>query len=125
MTWKTARAVVGDVGQQSDLTGPLDGLSQLTLMHGAGAGGPAGQDLGALGNKPTQLGSILIIDELALVRAELADLTALAAHGTSGSGFTIESHDWFLLYQNQNGSSPSSSPISAKSEWPPEGAGLE
>ena len=43
--------LVGDVGQQGDLTGALDGLGQLTLMHGAGAGGPAGQDLGALGNK--------------------------------------------------------------------------
>ena len=57
------------------------GLSQLTLMHGAGAGGTAGQDLGTLRNETTQLGGVLIIDALALLIAELAHLTALAAHG--------------------------------------------
>ena len=81
---------VGDVGQQSDLTGPLDGLSQLTLMHGAGAGGTAGQDLGTLRNETTQLGGVLIINALALLGAELANLTALvAAGGTGGTSFTI------------------------------------
>ena len=66
------------VGQQGDLTGALDGLGQLTLMHGAGAGGPAGQDLGTLRNETTQLGGVLIINALALLGAELADLTAVS-----------------------------------------------
>ena len=39
--------LLGHEGQQRDLTGALDGLGQLTLVHGAGAGGAAGQDLGA------------------------------------------------------------------------------
>ena len=34
--------LVGDKGQQRDLTGALDGLSQLALVHGTGAGGAAG-----------------------------------------------------------------------------------
>ena len=37
--------LVGHEGQQRDLTSTLDGLSELTLMHGAGAGGAAGADL--------------------------------------------------------------------------------
>ena len=43
-------------------------------MHGAGAGGPAGQDLGTLRDKAAQLGGVFVIDILAFVRAELADL---------------------------------------------------
>jgi hypothetical protein len=61
-------------------------------MHGAGAGGSAGQNLGTLGNETTQLSSVLIINAFALLGAELANLTTLAAHGTGGSCFTIESH---------------------------------
>ena len=34
--------LVGDEGQQRNLTGAFDGLGQLALMHGAGAGGTAG-----------------------------------------------------------------------------------
>ena len=76
--------LVGHEGQQRDLTGALDGLSELTLVHGAGAGGPAGQDLGTLRDKAAQLGGVFVIDILAFVRAELADLAALAA-GWRGS----------------------------------------
>lgn len=113
----------GDEGQQSDLTGALDRLGQLTLMHGTGAGGPAGQDLGALGNEAAQLGGILVVDIFALVNAELADLAALAVRrstGARGLVFAFHSHGSILLYRFcQNGSSPSSS-ISAKP--PPAGA---
>ena len=70
--------LLGDEGQQSDLTGALDGLGQLALMHGAGTGGAARQDLGALGDEAAQLGGVLIVDILALVNAELAHLFALA-----------------------------------------------
>jgi len=52
--------LVGDEGQQRDLTGALDGLGQLTLMHGAGAGGAAGQDLAPLRQEPAQLGRVRI-----------------------------------------------------------------
>lgn len=120
--------LLGDEGQQSDLTGPLDGLGQLTLMHGAGAGGPAGQDLGPLRNEAAQLGGILVIDILALVDAELANLLALAAGAPGGSISRSIAMEEFLLYRirctwgTQNGRSPSSSSISAKSELPPTGA---
>ena len=89
--------LLGDIGQQGKLAGPLDGLGQLALMHGAGAGGPAGQDLGALGNEPAQLGGILVINVITLVHAELANLLALAVHGTSRSVFTFHSHGGILL----------------------------
>jgi len=68
-------------------------------MHGAGAGGPAGQDLGTLGDEAAQLGGVLIVDMLALLGAELADLAALAPRRAGGPGFTIKSHEWFLLFQ--------------------------
>ena len=73
------RKSIGHVGQQGDLAGALDGLGQLALMHGAGAGGAAGQDFGPLGSEPAQLGGVLIVDALHLVHAEGADLAALAA----------------------------------------------
>ena len=61
-------------------------------MHGAGAGGSAGQNLGPLGNEAAQLGGILVVDVLALVHAELADLLALAAGAPGGSIFAFHSH---------------------------------
>ena len=120
--------LLGNEGQQSDLTGTLDGLGQLTLMHSTGTGGTAGQDLGALADEAAQLGGILIIDMLALIHAELANLTALTAVATGRSIFTFHSHGKFLLIKiscalaHQNGRSPSSSSISAKSDGPPTGA---
>ena len=86
--------LLGNEGQQSDLTGTLDGLGQLTLMHRAGTGGTAGQDLGALADEAAQLGGVLIVDILALVNAELAHLFALAvrAAGARGSVFAFHSH---------------------------------
>ena len=120
--------VLGNEGQQSDLTGTLDGLGQLALMHSTGTGGTAGQDLGALADEAAQLGGILIIDMLALIHAELANLTALTAVATGRSIFTFHSHGKFLLIKiscalaHQNGRSPSSSSISAKADGPPTGA---
>ena len=89
--------LLGDEGQQSDLTGALDGLGQLALMHGAGTGGAARQDLGALADEATQLGSILIINMLALIHAELANLLPLADAAACGSVFTFHSHGIVLL----------------------------
>ena len=72
-------------------------------MHGAGAGGAAGQDLGPLGSEPAQLGGVLVIDALHLVHAESADLTALAAAGSSV--ITFHSHGIDLLFTTIHGQS--------------------
>jgi hypothetical protein len=45
----------------------------LTLMESTGAGYAAGKDFGALGHTTTKTGSILIIDVLNTIGAELAD----------------------------------------------------
>ena len=89
--------LLGNEGQQSDLTGTLDGLGQLALMHSTGTGGTAGQDLGAPADEAAQLGSILIIDMLALIHAELANLLPLADAAACGSVFTFHSHGIVLL----------------------------
>ena len=83
-------SLFGDEGEQSDLTGALDGLGQLTLMHGAGAGGSAGQNLGALRKETAQLGGVLIIDVLDLIDTESTNLTAFTA---AARALSIHSHD--------------------------------
>ena len=85
--------LVGHVRQESDLTSSLDGLSELTLMHCAGTGGSAGQNLAALRHEAAKLCSVLIIDGLALVSAELANLAALMIL----IAISIESQGYFLL----------------------------
>ena len=70
--------LIRDVGQKSDLSGTLDCLSQLTLMHGAGTGSTAGENLAALGEKAAKLRGILIINKSGLLRTELANLSAAA-----------------------------------------------
>jgi hypothetical protein len=47
-------------------------------MHCAGAGHTAGEDLASPGDELAQLGSILVIDVLYFVSAELANLAAAA-----------------------------------------------
>ena len=84
---------VGHVGKESDLTGSLDRLGELTLMHGADAGSAARQDLAALGHEAAELGGVLIIDERGLVHAELANFSALAVLGV----VLIESQSGILL----------------------------
>src|SRR5699024_2046590 len=70
-------------------------------MHGAGAGGAAGQDLAALGDEAAQLGGVLVVNMLALVHAELADLLALPGRGgASGTILTFHSHGTYTSYQN-------------------------
>jgi hypothetical protein len=53
----------------------------------------AGQNLAALGHKAAELCSVLIVDVLALVDTELANLPALAVL----ISITIESQGYFLL----------------------------
>ena len=85
--------LVGHVGQESDLTGSLDGLGELTLMHGANAGRAARQDLAALGHEAAKLGGVLVVDVGRLVNAELANFSALAVLGV----VLIESQSCILL----------------------------
>src|SRR5260221_11443934 len=69
-----AFALVRHVRDQRDLPRALDRRLQLALVHRAGARDPARQDLAALGHeRPDQL-HVLVVDVVALVRAELADL---------------------------------------------------
>ncbi len=107
--------LIQHVRQESDLAGALDRLGQLALMHGAGTGGAARQDLAALGQVAAQLGGVLIINISRLVHAELANFCdgqrEPDAERVRGS----------RCLQNQNGSSPSSSLSSSK----PERAGAE
>ena len=55
-------ALVSHVGQQSDLTGALDGGGQSALVSGTGTGGTAGQDLATLGQVTAQLSSVLVVN---------------------------------------------------------------
>lgn len=64
------------VGKQSNMPCALDGLCQLTLMHGACAGHPAGKDLAPVRNVLAELGCIFEIDRCYFIYAELADLPA-------------------------------------------------
>ena len=56
--------LIGNIGQQSYLTGTLDGHGQITLMTGTGAGHTAGNDLGALRDILAQTVNVLIINML-------------------------------------------------------------
>ena len=80
---------VGHIGEKRNLSGTLDSLGELTLMHGAGAGSAAGKNLAALGKETAKLRSILIINERGLVSTELANLSAPAGLRI---GIFIESH---------------------------------
>ena len=83
---------VSNVGQQSNLTGTLDGGGQVALMSGAGAGGTAGQNLATLGQETAKLCSVLVIDAGHFVHAESAYLLALA-----GTNTLFVSHGIYLL----------------------------
>ena len=75
------------------MTGSLDSLGELTLMHCAGAGSAAGQDLAALGHEAAELSGILVIDSGSLIYAKLANFSALAVFGI----VLIESQSCILL----------------------------
>src|SRR5688572_16578258 len=67
---------VRHVRNERDLTRALDGGLQLALVHRAGSGDAARQDLAALRNERTDQLHVLVVDVVDLVRAELADLAA-------------------------------------------------
>ena len=75
--------LVADERQQSNVTGPLDGDRQFTLMSRTGAGNTAGQNLRALRNEAAQTVDVFVVDILNPVDAEAANLfAALAPTGT-------------------------------------------
>src|SRR5262245_33594189 len=69
-----ATSVRGHVRQERHRAGPLDGVRQLALMPGAAARDPTRNDLAALRDQAAQAPDVLVIDEVDLVRTELADL---------------------------------------------------
>ena len=69
--------LVNNVRQEGHLTGSLNGLSELTLMHSAGAGSATGQNLATLGHVAAKLCSVFVVDRSALIGTELANLSTL------------------------------------------------
>jgi hypothetical protein len=57
----------------------FDRVSELTLMTGAASGNSARDDLPAFGDEAFEAADVLVIDEVDLVRAELADFAAAEA----------------------------------------------
>src|SRR6267142_1594447 len=62
------------VRQQRHRAGALDGVGELALVARAAARDPARDDLAALGHQAAQAAHVLVVDEVDLVSAELADL---------------------------------------------------
>src|SRR5262245_4073164 len=58
------------------MTGPLDGSHEAALVHGARAGDSARQDLAPLRDEALQQPDVLVVDDLHLLIAELAELAA-------------------------------------------------
>ena len=65
---------VAGVRKDGDLSRSLDRFRQFTLMHCAGAGHTAGEDLSSLADKLAQFVDILVINGGRLIGAELANL---------------------------------------------------
>jgi hypothetical protein len=82
------------VRQQGHRARALDGVSQLALMARAAARDATRNDLAALGDEAPQPANVLVVDEIDLVRAELADFPAPEATAL----------DW--LADRRNGCSP-------------------
>jgi hypothetical protein len=64
------------VRQHGHRTGALDGVGQLALMPCAAAGDPARNDFAALGDEAAEATHVFVVDEVDLVRAELANFSA-------------------------------------------------
>jgi len=76
--------VRGHVRQQGHRAGALDGVGELPLVARAAAGDAPWDDLAALGDEGPQPADILVVDEVDLVRAELADLAPAEAPALDG-----------------------------------------
>src|SRR5690606_19970069 len=73
------RSSVDGVGQQRDLTGPLDGPGQLALMAGAVARNAPGQNLRPLRKEAAQPPRVLVVHLAHFVDAECANFAPPAA----------------------------------------------
>ena len=74
----------------------LDRNRQVALMARAGAGDPAGQDLGALGDVAAEFRDILVIDVLHFIDAESAYFLAALAAAASASFISL--HTAFIPF---------------------------
>src|SRR6266545_4946013 len=104
MTFIPGVLVGRHVRQQGHRAGTLDGVGELALMARAAARDPARDDLAALGDEAAQTTHVLVVDEVDLVCAELANLPPpepAALHGLlNGRNRSA------LLCQNGTSSSP-------------------
>src|SRR5712692_1772524 len=66
--------LLGCLGQERDRARPPDGAGELALVPRAAAGDAARGDLAALGHEVLEPTHVLVVDELHLIHAELADL---------------------------------------------------
>src|SRR2546429_9873038 len=78
VTWRLPLAL-GYVRKESEFPGALYGLGQLALVAAAGSGDARGADLPLLAHRPAKRGEVLVVDNVDLVPAELARLSAGAA----------------------------------------------
>src|SRR4051794_26888292 len=94
-----AGSPVGDVRQETQLTGALDGAGELNLMASAGARDASGADLALLAHRAADRPEVLVVDDVDLVATERARLeTGTAAHAllvtpaSSRTGSTLLCH---------------------------------
>ncbi len=71
--------MAGDIGQQGDVSGALDGPGYNTLVFGAGTGLATGQHAPCAGHAHPERFNVFVIDYLHLVDAKVADLGAPTA----------------------------------------------
>ena len=67
-----ANGSVGGIGEQGELSCPLDSPGQFSLVCTAHSGNPIGDDLGTVRYKRDQEVHIFVVDVIDLVRAEFA-----------------------------------------------------
>ena len=68
--------LVGQVGQQRQMPGALDGERKLALLLCAVARNPTGDNLAPLGDEALEKLRVLVVDDEALVGGETTDLPA-------------------------------------------------
>jgi hypothetical protein len=76
MTFMPGVLVRRHVRQQGHRARALDGVGQLALVPRAAAGDTARDDLAALGDEAAEAPHVFVVDEIDLVRAELANFAA-------------------------------------------------
>src|SRR2546421_12943730 len=67
-------ALVGRIGQQGDMPSALEGHREPPLVASTGAGHAAREDLSSLTHEAAESRHFFVIDQVDLLRAEVADL---------------------------------------------------